>query len=360
MIKPHQFVGLAAASAVSLLLALGLYASSNRWSAGKVEGALFLPEVAQAINSVSAIEVTQGGKSITLERAGTAWKVRDRAGFPAKPEVPRGLLVTLAKSQLIEPKTAVKDKLALLELEDPAGKDAKSRRVRILDGGGKVLSDVVIGKSRYDAFGSGKGGVYVRRGAETQSWLATGEPRATSDIRDWVDTKVFSGEAAKVSKLVIESHGEAPLLIERVPAESKEQNEAAKDAKAPPKPPAKEEKFRLAKLPDGRSLKKDAKLDDIVEAFNSIDLEDVRKLEGTPAGDKVTVLKLEREGAPVVTFRLRQDGEARWLSLVAAGEGDLKKAADEINARAQGWEFKIPTWKADQIAKRAADLFEAS
>ena len=51
MIKPHQFIGLAAASAISVLLALGLYASSNRWSAGKVEGEAFLPDLAQRINS---------------------------------------------------------------------------------------------------------------------------------------------------------------------------------------------------------------------------------------------------------------------------------------------------------------------
>ena len=45
--------------------------------------------------------------------------------------------------------------------------------------------------------------------------------------------------------------------------------------------------------------------------------------------------------------------------------GEMKKqayqmAADEINAKASGWEFKIPDWKANQIGKRAAELFETS
>ncbi len=357
MIKPHQFIGLAAASAVSVLLAVGLYASSNRWSAGKVEGEAFLPDLAQRINSVGAIEVTQGDRTLTIAREGGAWKVRDRSGFPASAEQARSLLVALAQSQLIEPRTSIKDKLAMLELEEP-GKEAKSRRVRVLDTAGKAISDVIVGKSRVDAFGSGKGGIYVRRASETQSWLATGDPKASADIKDWIDTKVFTGEPAKVVKVTIESPGEQALVLEKAPpAEAKPE-----DAKAPPKPPGsaeKESKYRLASMPDGKKLKQDAKLDDIVEAFGSINLDDVRKLEAPPAADKAQTIKVESEGWPTVTFRLRKDGDASWLSLAAAGEGDAKKKADEINAKAQGWEFKIPNWKAEQIGKRAADLFDA-
>jgi hypothetical protein len=368
VIKPHQFVVLAAASAVSVVLALGVYASTNRWSAGKVEGATFLPELAKGINTVGAIEVTQGGQTLTIERAGQAWKVRDRGGYPAKPETARTLLVALAQSQLIEPRTSVRDKLALLELEDPAGKDAKSRRVRVLDTSGKPISDVVLGKTRYEAFGSGKGGMYVRRAADTQSWLATGDPRVTADIKDWVDIKVFASDATKATRLTIDNPGEESLVIERTPPEAneppKDATAEAKDANAPPKPPAppsKDGKFRLAAMPDGKKLKQGVTMDSIIESFGSIDLEDVRKLEATPTGNTVQVLKLESEGGPAVTFRLRKDGDASWLSFSAAGsEGEAKKKADEINAKAQGWEFKIPSWKAEQIGKRRADLFETS
>ena len=114
-------------------------------------------------------------------------------------------------------------------------------------------------------------------------------------------------------------------------------------------------------MPDGKKLKQGVTIDSIVEAFGSLDLDDVRKLDAAPASDNVQVLKLESEGGPVVTFRLRKDGDASWLSLSATGpEGDAKKRADEINAKAQGWEYKIPNWKAEQIGKRRADLFETS
>lgn len=364
MIKPQQFIVLAAATAVSVVLAIGTYVGNNNWSKGTVEGAAFLPDLESRINSVGAVEITQGGKTLTLARNGSAWTVREAGGFPAKPEGPRALLVALTQAQLVEPRTAVAEKLAMLELEDPAAKDAKSRHVRVLDGSGNVISDVILGKTRYDAFGSGKGGIYVRRANETQSWLATGDPKATSDLKDWIDTSVYSSDAATITKVTIENPGEEALVIEKRPPEEKKAEEA-KDASAAPKsnekkPDEKLGKYQLAKMPDGKKLKEGAKLDDIAEAFGSISLDDVRKLEATPAGDKVQVIKVESEKGPTVTFHLRTDGDARWLSLSAAGDGDAKAKADEINAKAKGWEFKIPNWKADQIGKRRADLFETT
>ncbi|MGE0768983.1 MAG: DUF4340 domain-containing protein [Hyphomicrobiaceae bacterium] len=368
MIKPQQFIGLAAATAVSVVLALGVYISnSNDWSKGTIEGAPFLPDLASRINSVGAVEITQGGTTLTLARDGSAWKVRERDGFPTKPEGPRALLVALAQAQLVEPRTAVAEKLSLLELGDPAAKDSKSRHVRVLDSDGKVISDVILGKTRYDAFGSGRGGVYVRRANETQSWLATGDPKVTSDLKDWIETSVYKGDAATITKVTIENPGEEPLVIEkRPPAEKIAGETKAEGAKAPattpapPKPDEKKGKYQLAKMPDGKKLKEGAKLDDIVEAFGSINLDDVRKLATPPTGDKVQVIKVEADKGPIVTFHLRTDGDAHWLSLSATGEGDAKKQADEINAKAKGWEYKIPKWKADQIGKRRADLFETT
>ena len=339
-IRPQQFTALAAATLLAVLLASATYSWSNRWSAGRVEGTALLPALARDASAAQAIEITQGDKRLTLERAGNDWRLKERAGFPASAERVRALIVTLQRAELIEPKTAAKDKLALLELEDPAGKDAKSRLVRIRDDKGRVIAEVVLGKSRFDAFGSGKGGIYVRRPNETQTWLATGEPKAPLEVKDWVRAGVFEHESAKFTKITIEHAGEAPLVIE--------------------KGDGKEPKLKLAAIPEGQKMKQGANLEQIATGLASIDLEDMRKLESVPSGDGVTVVKLEAEGGLTVVFRTRKDGEASWLSLAAQGtDAAAKKTADEINARTTGWEFKVPGWKAEQIGKRRADLLEA-
>ncbi len=343
MIKPQQFTALAIATLVSIVGAASLYAMNNRWTAGKVEGAQLIPGLIRQEKSIAAIEFTQGDKKLTLERTGEQWKLKERAGYPANAERVRALLNVLAKAELVEPKTASKDRHKQLELEDPAGNGSKARGVRVLDTKGKPIADIVLGKSRFDAFGQGKAGVYVRRASEAQTWLATGEPKGGTDLKDWVTSTIYELEQAKVQKVTIEHPGEEPMIVEK---------NDAKDAK---------DKFKTSiSTPDGKKLKAGA-VDQIPTGFASIDLEDVRKLEQTPVSGNVTSVKLEAEGGVTITFRVRKDGDAQWLSLVAIGaEGDAKTRADELNARHGGWEYKIPQWKVDQIAKRKEDLFEAA
>ena len=50
---------------------------------------------------------------------------------------------------------------------------------------------------------------------------------------------------------------------------------------------------------------------------------------------------MELEGGLTTTYRIRQDGGESWLSLEAAADGNAKKVADELNARAKGWEFRV-------------------
>lgn len=340
MIKPRQFTALATATIIAVLLAAGLFASANRFSQGGIQGQPLAPELTRNVNSVAKIEIAQGDKSLTIERAGEQWKVKQRDGYPANPEKTRALVLQLSAAELIEPKTANKERYSLLELEDSKAKDAKSRQVRILDDKGKPLVDVVLGKSRYDAFGSGRTGFYVRRQGEAQTWLASGEPRAQLDVKDWVNTSIFTADSGKIARVTVEHPGEERLVIE--------------------KSDDKDKKFKLASVPDGKKLKENAPVDQIAQGFSSIDLDDVRKLDATPAGDKVSTLTLELQDGPKVTFRLRKDGDASWLSFSASGDGDAKKQADEINAKGNGWEFKIPSWKADAIGKHATDLFETS
>lgn len=340
-IKPQQFAALAVVTVVAVAIAGVSYAAANRWSAGKVEGAMLLPSLGSEIANAALIEIVQGDKKLVLARSGEQWALKDRDNYPANAERVRALLLTLQRAELIEPKTAAKDKLKLLDLEEPTAKDAKSRNVRVIDKQGRSIGEIVLGKTRVDAFGAGKGGTYVRRPAETQAWLATGDPKAPLEFRDWVQTTVFESDSTKVARITLEHPGEAPLVIE-------------KDA-------ASDRKFKLADLPEGQKLKEGVNVDQIAQGFGSIDLEDVRKLDGVPAGDKVSVLKLETDGGLVATFRVRKDGDTHWLSIVATGsEGEAKKTADDINARAKGWEFKVPSWKADQIGKRRSDLVETS
>jgi hypothetical protein len=344
MIKPQHFVILGATTIVALALAAVLHASSTQRSPGTADGRPMLPELRRQANGLAGIELSKRGQTLTLVRNGEQWSLKERAGYPVLGDKVRTLLVQLSNAELTEPKTAAKDRWALLDLEDPAGKDAKSGLVRLLDASGKPMTEMVIGKARPSAFGAGRNGVYVRRPSEAQTWLASGEPNVTLDVKDWVDPAIFKGDIEKLQRVTIAHPKEVPIIVER-------EGEAGKGGK-----------FVLKSVPEGLKVKQSAGVEQIALALGSVEIEDMRKLAATPVGDAVSTITAESSNGLTVTFRLRRDGapDDAWLSFTATGEGEAKKAADEINAKAAGWEFKIPKWKADQIGKRAADIFETT
>jgi len=341
--RPRSFAALAVITVVALAIALTTYAAQNRWSQAKVTGAGLFPGLGAQASRIARVELKQGDKSLALARDKEVWSLADRGGYPAKPEAVRALLVKLAGAELVESKTRNKDRYALLELEDPAAKDAKSRLLRLLDDNGGVIAEVIVGKKRFDAFGGSKSGTYVRKPGEAQTWLSNADLDVSAAVRDWVATSVLDVPAPKIAKVTVEIPGEEPLVIAR----------DATDAT----------KYALVGLPEGKKLKEGAGIDGIVRAAGNIDLEDVRKqpAAAAPAPGDVSVAKIEADGGLAVTVRLRKEGEDTWVSLEASGaDGDAKKTADDITKRTQGWEFKIPAHKAQSILKRRADLFEAS
>jgi hypothetical protein len=338
--KPKAFAALAVATVACLALAITTYAAQNRWAQAAVSGTALFPTLAAQAGNVAKVELKQGDNAIILARGKEGWTLADRANYPAKAEAVRALIVKLAQAELVEAKTRNKDRYALLELEEPGGKDAKSRQLRLLDDKGAVLADAVIGKRRYDAFGSNRSGTYVRKPGDAQTWLSNADLDLTVAVKSWVNPGVLDIAAAQIGKVIVEMPGEEPLTIERDGSDKS--------------------KYTIAAIPDGKKLKAGAGPDSVVRAAGNIEMEDVRKAGGAPGTDAGTV-KLEGDGGLAVTLKLRKDGEDSWVSIEASGsDGDAKKTADEVNARAKGWEFKIPAHKAQSILKKRDELFEAS
>ena len=161
-------------------------------------------------------------------------------------------------------------------------------------------------------------------------------------VRDWVQPGVLDLAAAKIAKVTIEIPGEEPLVIAR----------DEKDAS----------KHTLVSIPDGKKLKEGAGIDGIVRAAG-LDRAGGRAQAGGAGHAGRRGGRRQDRGRR----RARRDPApaqgGRGLLARArghGGDGDAKKTADEIAAKAQGWEFKIPAAKAQSILKRRADLFEAS
>ena len=232
-----------------------------------------LPELARQASSLGSIEFTKGGDKLTLERAGEQWKLKERGGYPVQADKVRALVVQLADAKLVEPRLPPRSAGRCSNSRIPQDKDAKSALVRLLDAHGKPISELVIGKTHPNAFGTGRGGIYVRRPGETQTWLASGEPNVTLDVKDWVDTAIYKADVPKFKRVTVEHANEVPIVVEK----GSEPNA----------------KFALKSVPEGVKVKPNAPVDQIALGFSSIDLEDVRKLDTTPIGETVSVITTE-------------------------------------------------------------------
>lgn len=366
---PKQFTGLAVAAAVSVAVATLFYQSRNRWTPGTASGEALMPALAARITEVAAVQILQGERTLTIEqpanaKLGDAWQIKERGGFPALTEKVRTLVVQLAQSKLAERKSQLQTRHATLELEDPVAKDAKSRMVRLLDAKGRAIGEVIVGKSRFEAFGNGKPGVYVRRPSEAQTWLAIGPIEAPSELRDWIDRKFFETDTAKIASLVWHAPGapakESLTIKRKAGAEKPAPDKPATDKPEGPPPVSSAGGLELEGVPAGKKLKGSESADNIARGFGRIEMDDVRKAQVPDKDAQAGKATLTTADGLTVTFDISKQGDAHWLSLLAAGEGAAKASADALNAKVQGWQYKLSPGTAGQLFKSSADLFETS
>lgn len=334
---PRTFVKLAIAAVASSVTALVVYAANAPWSDTKVSGAKLVPALGSASTKIGSIAITQGISTLTLVPGkDNRWTIKERSDYPAEAEPIRALLLKLSQAERVEGKTRNPERYSVLEVEPATAKDAKSKSLKVLDPKGAVLADLVVGKRKFEAFGAGKGGTYVRVEKDPQVWLVNAEIDPFADVKRWIKPGIFETDGAKLADVKIEVAGEEPLDITRIDG-----------------------KLAFKGWPgDGKKLKEPATAENLARAAAQLEADDVRKLDQTPTGAGVSTVTLTGDKGLGVTLRLRRDGDAAWVSVSASGEGDAKTTADAINAKAKGWEFKIASAKADAILKKRADLLQ--
>ncbi len=334
---PKGFTGLAIAAVLSLIVAGYSYAAHNNWGVATASGMRFLPGLEGKTKDIAKIELHRSGKVLTLSRKDKSWGIAERNDYPVHSEKLRTMIHRLAEAELVEPKTSKPERYKLLGLGDPSGKDVKSTRVKVRNAAGAILADFILGERRWQAFGAGKNGVYVRKLNDPQTWLANVDVATPMEVKDWVDTNLFTLKNEDIVSVTITHPGQEPLTIKRTGKGFR--------------------KYVLPAPPAGKTVKADANPDEIAKTVAKIDMIDVRKLADRPADAKLSLAKVVTKNGLTLILELRKvNADLYWLALKAVGTGKAEKTAKAINARTKGWEYKIPRWKAD-MGFRQFDYF---
>lgn len=326
---------------VVTFLAVGLagHAAWQRHAAaiGSVSAEPVFPGLSDRLNEAAAIQLEDRRDSVTLVRAGEGWVVENAHNYPARGDAVRALVLALADLRIVEAKTERPEMFARLEVEPLDAEGARSRRITVLDGAGKVLAELIVGKKRH-----GQGGQpdahYVRRPDGGQAFLAESRLDPRVEPIDWLDRRIADVSRGRVQQVVIDHPGGVSLTVAK---DSRESND-----------------FRVVDLPEDMKVENQFTLNATAGTLDRLVFDEVMPAEGLALQEQVTRYTTF-DGLAVTIGFAEHDGKL-WTRYTAAALDDaaeeVKAEAAEINARAEGWAYRLADFKNEQLRRKLEDL----
>ena len=178
-----------AAGAVGLVGVAFVLSSRRDMTPERERGSALLPGLEAKAPEIGAVEVLRGNATVRLERQpDDRWTLVTNDGYPARAELVRALLVSVAGLTVDDRMTAKKERHGELGLAWPDD-SGTSRLVRFLGKapGAAPVAEVVLGEERFapDA-------VFARLPAQDQTWRTLGRVQVPADALAWIDRTLLS------------------------------------------------------------------------------------------------------------------------------------------------------------------------
>ncbi len=337
--KTGTFIGLSVATVVAVAAAVAVTSGRNEYQAPPGAGIKAFPGLIDAINEVSAISIERAGEKLSIVRYPDRWGEEQRSGYPVRTGAVRKFLLELTQLEQTDPKTRLKKNHGRLELGDPAEEGAKSKKVALKDKNGKVLSSLIIGKRMRSL--EGGSGVYIRKPDSDQTWLSRSAITVSLQAADWLETEIIDINPKQVRKIVIRHPDGETLTVSKA---------SATDAH-----------YVIKNLPPKAKLKSEFAADALASALDGLKLDDVAKASAmTFSKDSTVNVKITTfDGLRVALDVLKLNGEY-WIKMAAAAKdgSDQAEKAGKLNARAEGWAYRVAAYKTMNLNKRLSDFLK--
>jgi len=293
-------------------------------------GTLVFPGLAEKLQQAARVEITHAAQTLVITKGPEKWGLEDRGGYPVQQDKLRELLTGLTELRLTEARTSDPAQLNKLGVEDPKAAGSNSNLVRVLDSGEKQIVELIVGHRRVRTQGDVPEEIYVRHPGENQSWLAEGRLPVDADPQLWFDRDIANIDHSKIAAVVVH-RGEATL-------------EFARDG----------DKLTLKSPADHPKLD-DYKVEDVSRALETLTLTDVKPAAQEP-GEQIGTSDITTTDGMKIAVKVFKAGKDVWAQFAVAGDGDAKKAADELEHRVNGWAYQLGSWKEQAFVPTLADI----
>jgi hypothetical protein len=370
--KQKQFLILAGLAFLAMIAALML--NRERAPVSIEDGQRKLaPGLDETLNDVNQLTVTGAGNAVlaTLKRTDARWVVAEKADYPANVAKVREVLLALANADILEKKTAQKERYATLGVEDVAASDASGVQVELA--GGKAPLKLIVGKPATQGSGT-----FVRPAGEAQSMLVSGAISVPKAAAEWLKKDLLEVAAADVAAVRVERK-DGTLSVRKAKRE--------------------DSNFTVENLPPKREVSSEFAANGLAAFVSGLNFDDVAKRDAefviptsaftattdTFDGRRYVAQLWELEGkqqmvisasfdqalvaAPVEPPAPAADADATakaaHQAAVAKAKADhdaavakARAAVDAFNSETGGWIYTIPNFKFAQINKTMADLLK--
>ncbi|HEY4135925.1 MAG TPA: hypothetical protein VGO34_12010 [Alphaproteobacteria bacterium] len=339
----RAFLGLALATLIAVVAVVILLVTGNSGPAARAPGTTLLPTLAKSTDSAAKIVWTHAGETTDIVKDGDTWTVAELAGYPAFPAQVNEAILGPSRFQTFEPKTQRPELYDKLDLNDPTSADAKSSRLQILDGAGKTLADVIVGRVKNAT--AGQESLYARLPSEPRAWLVRGKVDLPTARLGWVDAQVLTIDLPRIRDAWL--------------------NKPAKGGRVHVfKTKADDRDYAIDGMPANYETKDVFGSEDVARVIQQLSFEDVRPAAkqpvattGQPYAEFATF-----DGLKVDLWLADADGKT-WAAIKAspqAGNADeaIAKEAAAINARNAAWVYSLPSYELGNLRKTLDDLIQ--
>ncbi|MEM9740312.1 MAG: hypothetical protein AAF829_10610 [Pseudomonadota bacterium] len=283
------------------------------------------------VASVARIDVRLADGSYALVRSGQSWRLDSEVGYPARQDRVGAFLTGLSELSWGAAKTQDPRKLNQLGLADPDS-GGNGAEVLLRTEGGDILADFIAGRR--------DGALYLRNRGEQVSFSAEGDLPPLNSRRSWLDFDVIAMVPDAIAGVVLETPEGERLHLVRQP------EGGPRDFIPGPAHTRERLVSRLAAATPALALSR----------FSPLDVKPDTALETAPLARHTTLTK---DGLEVVAEAYEEtDGLYLTIRAVEAAEG--ARRAEDINARALGWAFRLSRYDWGDYTVSISDIVERS
>ncbi len=350
MLRRARTTGLLAIVTLAIVIAAVLTHQRSATMAPHSTVGPLLGSLMQRINDTAEVDALHAGAKFSVVLRDGRWVVPEKAGYEASASTVRELIVGVAGLERLEPKTRKTELYPALGLGDPSAADSDSVHFTLKDAGGRELAGLRLGRRRVGKADPGSTEVYVLADGDTQAWLAQGRLPEIRTPLDLIDKRITDIDAARVREVRVTHQDGEQVVISRSDADTAQ--------------------FALAGMPPGTKVKYDWAIRDIAQIFSGLTLEDVQPTAQPQAAAPEVSVEMHTFDGLVLTLQATRTGKETLARVSARSEtpaGDtetpentdgVSAEAERINATLGGWTYKLPSYRADGLMKKMADLTE--